>query len=222
MKRLTTVTMALVFAWLLLAGRPVSASGQQPPDPAEQGQPARQAQGPLVLEPVKNSFEVAPEVKVTEIDGRAGTLVGASGGWVVANTLYLGGAGYWLVSHPTDIGMTYGGFIIGWTTPESGAVRLGLRGLVGGGAARLPGFELMPLDDQWTRSPHDPDWRHRRPRYDDTFFVFEPQAEVLIRLTDRLHVSAGFGYRVLASRTREIERLRGVSGTVALRIGGGS
>ena len=63
MKRLTTVTMALVFAWLLLAGRPVSASGQQPPDPAEQGQPARQAQGPLVLEPVKNSFEVAPEVK---------------------------------------------------------------------------------------------------------------------------------------------------------------
>jgi hypothetical protein len=52
--------------------------------------------------------------------------------------------------------------------------------------------------------------------------VFEPEANVLIRLTRGMRLAAGVGYRLIAAEYGEDSRLRGVVGSVGLQFGGGS
>ena len=52
--------------------------------------------------------------------------------------------------------------------------------------------------------------------------MFEPQANVVFKLTDLLSVNLGAGYRP-ATGTRDAGRqLRGASGSVTIRLGAGS
>ena len=54
----------------------------------------------------------------------------------------------------------------------------------------------------------------------DHFFVFEPQADALVRLTRLLRLDVGVGYRLIDGVDHVDQRLRGASGSVALQIGG--
>ncbi len=91
----------------------------------------------LVLEPVHSPFVVAPEYKITDFDGKVGQLVGAYVGELVNGQLLIGGAVYTMVNGSHDTGLTYGGFVIGWTMPAEARFRFGGRALVGGGSATL-------------------------------------------------------------------------------------
>ena len=95
------------------------------------------AQGPLVVERVHSPVVVAPDYKVTDLDGEFGQLAGAYVGRAIDGALFIGGAGYWLVNGSGGDELAYGGVLTGWSMPVGGRIRFGARGLVGFGRATL-------------------------------------------------------------------------------------
>lgn len=204
-------------------------------NPPAQNQPVPSS-GPLVLERIPNAWVLAPDFKVTDVDGRTGELAGAYGGKVIDNTLLIGGAAYWLANDARDFKMMYGGVIVGWQSPEFGRIRFGGRGLAGLGSATL-GFDvpvrgLVP-DPLAARSDirfgvPDPRAALPPPRRApvparaigrDDFAVFEPQANVSARITKAIGVSCGVGYRQTAGADLLRDRVDGPTANLAVQFG---
>ena len=55
----------------------------------------------------------------------------------------------------------------------------------------------------------------------ENFFVAEPQANVLLSVTDWMRIDAGVGYRFIGGTSRLDNQLGGVSGSIAVQFGGG-
>ena len=193
--------------------------------------PAPPSSGPLVLERIENRFIVAPDFKVTDIDGDAGGLAGGYAGWLADDTLLVGGAAYWLANGPNDAELAYGGLLVGWNTPAEHRIQFGARGLVGFGRGRL-GSDITTFARFGSRAGRTlpgpiPGFRDTRipivePRTvrvlaQDDFFVFEPQLTVLTKLTNHIAVSLGAGYRLTAYTDFLDDRLRGVTGSVGVQ-----
>jgi hypothetical protein len=206
MKRTLLAIALLVF--------PVTAAAQSPP---------RSGPGPLVVERLENRFVVAPDFKITEIDGDTGQLAGGYAGWLAEDTLLVGGAVYWLANGPDDAEMTYGGLLIGWSTPAERRIQFGARGLVGVGRASL-GTDVTQFARFGSRrggGPATPPATTTvRVQGRDDFFVFEPQLTVVTKLTDHLGITWGAGYRLTGYTEFADDRLRGVTGSVALQLAG--
>jgi hypothetical protein len=139
---------------------------------------------------VRNGGFGAPVVKFTEVDGRFGVLVGGRGGWIIDGSVVVGGGGYALANtsnfeHLANgagdsgrLGMAYGGLELGYAHRTEGSVHLALGMLIGaGGAAWEP--------DDGSDS-----------RVDDSFFVVEPEIDVVVRATQVFRVALGVGYRL--------------------------
>ena len=186
---------------------PGSAGAQEPP--------ARVNQGPMTVERVNNGFAVMPEAKVTALDGRSGTIAGVSGGWMIDNTLLIGGGGYWL----TNLGkrdLAYGGAVVEWLEFTDRTFGFAVRGLIGGGRATLSEDVILPR--------FRPD-RAILPttvqvRVERDVFVAEPQADLLVNLSRRVRLDWSVGYRLVGAGADFDRRLRGVTGSVGLQIGG--
>lgn len=174
----------------------------------------------LILERVRTPFVIAPDYKVTQIDGEREQLAGAYAGKLFDDKLLIGGAGYWLLNAGRGQELGYGGLLLGWSTPELGGVRIGARGLIGGGSGRLA------RDVTFLRSVRDP----RRPTTGgatqttvrvlarDDFFVFEPQVGVTVSPFQHVGVNLAGGYR-LTGLTDALEgQLNGVTGSVGLQF----
>ena len=69
---------------------------------AQSGAPAPSSQGPMVVERVQSGFLVAPDVKVTRVDGITSELAGAYAGWLTDGTIFVGGGGYWMANQSSD------------------------------------------------------------------------------------------------------------------------
>ncbi len=135
-------------------------------------QPHRRRQGPLVLERIHNPFVVAPDYRITDIDGDTGQLAGAYAGKLLGDTLFVGGGFYWLVNGDHGEEMRYGGLMLGWSMPAGRAVRFGARGLVGVGTATLG------VDGQFIGQPTGAQQHSRIPRADGAF----PRTRRLLRV----------------------------------------
>ena len=57
-------------------------------------------------------------------------------------------------------------------------------------------------------------------RVRENFFVAEPQANVLLNVTDWMRINAGFGYRFIGGTSFLDDRLSGLSGSIAVEFGG--
>ena len=196
--------------------------------------PAAPTSGPLVLERIHDPWVLAPDFKVTDLDGRTGEMPGVYGGRLLDDTLLIGGAAYWLANDERDFKMTYGGVLVGWQSREFGRIRFGGRGLAGIGRATL-GFDVSALRGITQPAPAGrgdirfgvPDPRIQtapqpiRTRFaaTDDFFVVEPQANISVRLTKAIDVSCGAGYRQTANANLLRDRLNGPSGNVAIQFG---
>jgi hypothetical protein len=187
-----------------------------------------QAAGPMQIERVRSGVLLAPDFKLTEIDGRTSELVGGYGGWVTDKTFFVGGGGYWLANGSRDRRLGYGGVVLQWMARGDRALGYSIKGLVGGGEStlsrpitqpvRFP--DLSPVDGRTGAS------RQLRSittsiRTRQGFFVAEPELDVLVRITGSLHVTAGAGYRFIAAGRGDESRIRGAVGTVGLQLGGG-
>jgi hypothetical protein len=173
---------------------------------------------PLVLERIHNPFVVAPDYKITDIDGDTGQLAGAYAGRLLANTLFVGGGFYWLVNGDHGEEMRYGGLMLGWSMPAGRAVRFGARGLVGVGTATLG------VDEQFIAQPRGRNNIRGFPGQNvrflarDDFFVFEPQVNATVQVIPHVGVEVGGGYRVTGATSALEDRLNGVSGSVAVQL----
>jgi hypothetical protein len=200
------------------------------------------AQGPLVVERVHNPFVVAPDYKVTDLDGEFGQLAGFYAGKSFDDRVFLGGAGYWLANGSGGDELAYGGFLAGWAMPVGNRIRFGAKSLIGFGHATLGSSidELRRLDGArgftdgrgiggragdirsvtrfgaGGRSGGQPSVI--RIRAADDFFVFEPQANVLTRLTDHIGLHWAGGYRLTAWTDILDDRVNGPIGSVALQL----
>jgi hypothetical protein len=212
-----------------------AAANDQPPDPVQDAKAAAQvAQGPMIIERVHSGFLVAPDFKVTEVDHRTSEVAGAYAGWITDNTLLVGGGGYWLANGSRDREMAYGGLVVGWLTRTDRRFGFGAKALVGGGQATLSStvgdiFVLSGDRDGPVRQSQLPTGRtplrpvpNARVRFHEGFFIAEPEANLLVNLTRRLRLAGGVGYRLIGGARGTDDRLRGVTGSVALQIGGGS
>lgn len=203
---------------------------------------------PLTVERIPTGFVVAPDFKFTEVDDEIGQLVGAYAGRVTDDTLLVGGAAYWLVNGSDNFKLAYGGLLIGWTSPHTGRIRFGGRGLVGVGSATLArdiegrfgrGAERSPTirfggrsqpapapAPPAIRTPTAPSMIHTDQaerailvRISDEFFVFEPQANVAISVTSRIDVTGAAGYRAVALTDGLRDLLDGPTASLGLQFG---
>jgi hypothetical protein len=169
-------------------------------------------------------------VKVTEVDHKTSELVGGYAGWVTDDTFFVGGGGYWLANaRGNDREMAYGGLVVQWLARKNSRVGFGVKGLVGGGEATL--------SDTITITPRVPEFRTvdgrvptpapalvQRVRFREGFMIAEPEALLSLKLTKRMRLAGGVGYRFTGSDRRRLggDRLDGTTGSLALQIGGGS
>ena len=177
-----------------------------------------QSQGPLVLMPANDRMVIAPEIKITQINGTTGTLVGLSAGWEFDGRLFLGGAGYWLADPRDAAHFFYVGFVAGWQLVESDRLHVGIRGLLGGGEATVWADGLVPwFEPDWRRGgrlvqgPQKVGWR-------DSVLVAEPEIRAEFDLTGPLRLALGGGYRVTNASSWMGDRLEGVTGSVSLQF----
>jgi hypothetical protein len=202
--------------------------------PAAAGAQTAPASNPVRIEPIDNGFVIAPDARFTEVNDQFATLAGVYGGWLTDRTLLVGAGGYWLANRDDNFKMQYFGGVGSWTF---GAHRkLGLRAgtLVGGGSATLAKtygdlFGQIPAGAPGFDRDHRLSFRGRNGspitsatlvRVNDDFFIAEPQVNALLSLTKWMRLDVGVGYRLIGGADLLGDDLRGISGSIALQIGG--
>ena len=224
---------ALVALGWLVAG--AAASAQEPEAPTR-----------LVVEEIRSGFVVAPDLKLTSVDGRAGALTGLYGGFITDRRLLIGAGAYWLTGGPGSVDMAYGGGLVEWFANPGGRVDFSVRSLFGAGRATLvsevgiPGF-FGPFHGPSGRLFHGGRshgrgwghaWRGGNPRWDDfpwpgsvalryreDFLVADPQFSVHLNVTDWLRIGGGAGYRFIGGARWNGDRLQGLTASIGLQLG---
>jgi hypothetical protein len=218
MRRLGIQSTLLLFAGVLISVLfPEAATAQ-----AAGGTSAPNSQGPMIVERVKSGFLAAPDFKITEFDKTTSTLAGAYAGWLADQMFLIGGGGYWLVDGSGGREMAYGGLVLGLFSPADRRFGFGAKGLIGGGEATLAGT-VVPLYGFYGRAiPPRPIVSPRSVRFQEGFFIAEPEADAMFRLTKHLRLTGGIGYRLIGASHDVDDRVRGITGSIGLQIGGGS
>ncbi|TAL70849.1 MAG: hypothetical protein EPN82_00670 [Bacteroidetes bacterium] len=166
----------------------------------------------------------APELKLTQIQGELGLMVGGRGGWIINSTISLGGGGYGLVtSHqiagykpPFDttayLRVGYGGLFVEYINNSNKLIHFTVNTLIGAGGA------------SYTKEFHDGmNWDNNNWIYESTpFFVVEPGATIDLNVAKFFRISLGASYRFVSgvdlSRTTNKD-LSGPSANLAFKFG---
>ena len=186
---------------------------------------AQVSSGPMTVQRIGNSAFIAPEFKITDFNGKASGLAGAYGGYLVENAFFIGAGGYWLTDTARERDMWYVGLVAGVYLNRDRPVGFGFKALIGGGEATV-GQQYTYLQPR-RGGPGVPvtvtDFYHTG------IFVFEPEADVVVHLNQHMKLTGGVGYRLTgdlydgyySSYGYGNSRINGVTGSVALQIGGG-
>lgn len=195
---------------------------------AQQTPPATSATPPtsgMQVRQMQNGFVFAPEVRFTQVNDRSATLVGASAGWQMDRTLFVGAAGYVLANRERDFEMQYGGALVRFSIGGTRTAGLTPGVFLGVGTATIS----RPLSEWGMSGPWRPDPRSGRPPVlsgatpvllYDAIGVAEPQLAAFWNVNRWLRVEGGVGYRFVGAADRMNQHLRGASGTVSLQFGG--
>lgn len=225
-----------VFAILAVVGflGGVTASAQEPATESR-----------LTVERIRSGLLVAPDLKLTSIDGGSGAVAGLYGGFITDRRLLLGAGAYWLTGGPAGVDMAYGGGLVEWFANPDARVDFSVRSLFGFGRAILASTVDIPAFDafhgragglfhaghrhgrHWDRSSHR---GHRAAgkfgwpgsvtfRYRNDFLIADPQLSVHLNVTDWLRIGGGAGYRFVGHAGSDGERLQGFTTSIGLQLG---
>jgi hypothetical protein len=170
--------------------------------------------GPMTVEVVTEHYVVAPEIKVVKVSSLGNTtsvLVGGYGGLLLGSRWLVGGGIYTLANGSRGQGLTYGGGVVGWQWWNGHTFSSSIRGLVGAGQGTS--IQNLTVNDRDGRTFTEAG------RFSSNFFVAEPQADLLVRLTKHLHLDIGAGYRATTAERGLTNKFSGATGSLALRIG---
>lgn len=130
-----------------------------------------------------------PIVRLTQINGESGVLVGGRGGWIIDHRYVLGGGGYGLVNNievtgidsaGQDLEMGYGGGMLEVIVFSDALVHFSVELLVGAGGATCAA--------NWKDGASAANWK------DDAFFIAEPGANLMVNITDFFRFGVGASY----------------------------
>ncbi|MFO7695121.1 MAG: hypothetical protein R6V57_18710 [Vicinamibacterales bacterium] len=239
-RRRSAVQAAAVAAVCLLLASPRGAAAADDPQRPTQPPPS---QGHVVVEQVYNGPAFGVEFKYTEMNRDDAFLLGGYLGILFDNKLFVGGAGYWQVDdgygnyygyddyyygHDDYYGYNdyygangYGGLLVEWYALRSSAVSLSARGLVGGGIATVGRRDDVYIAEaaggRGMVYPPPPAYYV----FDQSYFVFEPQVNLTVRFAPGMALVGGVGYRVIGWANGWEDQIQGLTGTFAIRFGGG-
>ncbi len=135
-----------------------------------------------------------PYVKLTQIDDEFGVLVGGRGGITFNRTFTIGGYGAGRANGNDFSFSHYGGFLEYAFLPMN-AVHFSIGVLIGGGDATKSGSS-------------------------GKFFTLEPEAWLLLNITQSIQLGLGGGYRWVPSvDIGDVESLSGLSGNIIVKFG---
>ncbi|HEX7796015.1 MAG TPA: hypothetical protein VF456_16755 [Vicinamibacterales bacterium] len=180
-------------------------------------------QGPIIIQRLESGWAIAPDVKVTQFDGGTHTLAGAYGGYAIDNRLLIGAAADWLTDpQHRRRELAYGGAFVQWRGGVDRLFGYSVQGLIGGGSATATGDVSVVHFDRTDPRKVTPVFTTERLPFREDFFVAEPGANVIVRLSSHVRLHAGGGYRAVAGAHGLNDEIRGAVGSVALEIGPGS
>ena len=221
-------SMRALMAAATVAAASVGIAHAQSAAPATTTSTAATTQTPssMQVRQMQNGFVFAPEVRITKVNDRAATLVGASAGWQMDRTLFVGAAGYVLANRERDFEMQYGGALMKVSIGGSQTAGLTPGLFLGLGTATI----TRPLSE-WGMpgGPGRPDPRTGRPSMVsgstpvllyDNIGVAEPQLNAFWNVNRWLRVEGGVGYRFVGAADVMQPHLRGASGSLSLQFGG--
>jgi len=173
-------------------------------------------------EGTESGFAFTPDYRFADVGHQTAHLLGGYGGVVLAGHLFVGAGGYWQLDYNhNNINLAYGGGVFEWRQWNHKPVGLTLHALIGGGDAHI-GSNYYYAPGPGHPSPYDPYYGYYYSPYGETFFIFEPEAQVNFRLGRDVHFSAGAGYRVTSTDYHcgiSGDALNGWSGTLSFRFG---
>ncbi len=199
-----------------------------------QSDPAAASSTGLQISQVRSGLVAAPDIRVTEVNGKQATLAGGYLGWLTDRRLLIGGAGYVLANRTDDFQMQYGGGLVRWTFFADRPVAISTGVLAGFGTATIarPFGDLFDLPTApAAAAPAGRNGTNGRIRFGtspaadtpvrihDDFTLAEPQLNIVWSITPWLRLDAGAGYRFIGSADLTERQLRGPSGSVALQFG---
>ena len=172
--------------------------------------------GPLVLAPVQSSIVLAPDFKVTTIDGQTAVLAGGYVGRVTEQIVFAGLGAYWLADPRDDARMFYGGLMLGVRLIGTDRLNVSARGLLGVGQGTL--YDTVSFAD----ARHPSHVGHQdglfRVAYRQNFLVAEPEIRFSYEVVDGVSLNLGAGYRATSADGRMDDRLRGATGTIGVQF----
>ena len=150
---------------------------------------------------IEHSGYGALTTNYSKFNGDDALFVGAYGGWMINHKLMLGLAGQYLVTQHNGYGfnpetnkmnelkMGYGGLMVEYTFFENKIVHATANSIVGFGVVTngSQGKYNPATDESWVSSD------------ESGFLAFHPSVNVEVSVTDWFRVSAGGGYRLIAS-----------------------
>jgi hypothetical protein len=161
----------------------------------------------LVDGPIRSGGFGAPVLKFTEINEQFGFFVGGRGGWIINESLVLGGGGYGLTNQAhlafDALEMGYGGLDLEYVNRPNELVHVSLAVLLGGGGATY--FPSNSLAGFYSG-----------------FFVVEPAANIMLNVTPIFRIGVGASYRAVESLSLpELTNrdLSGFSGNIQFKFG---
>lgn len=137
---------------------------------------------------LRTKLFMTPEARISRVAGGTAVASGFNTGWVINNSLILGGASFSTnygieptvatASSSEKADFRYRGGLIGWSIQRSPSVNASITSVIGRG--RLQGIS------------------DNRTILADRFWVFEPMANLSLRLNSWAALSAGAGYRFVS------------------------
>jgi hypothetical protein len=131
-----------------------------------------------------------PILKVTELNGDLGLLVGGKGGWIINHTFVIGGGGYGLVTNiaandvnfieKAFLNLGYGGVVLELVPESNKLIHFSFSTLIGAGGVNYRDRNFSINFRQW-----------------DTFFVAEPEVNLMLNVTKHFRVGLGASYRYI-------------------------
>jgi hypothetical protein len=169
-----------------------------------------------VLAPVQSSIVLAPDFKVTTVDGKTAVLAGGYVGKLTEKIVFAGLGAYWLADPRDDARMFYGGLMLGARLFGTDRLNLSARGLLGVGQGTV--YDTVSFAD----SRHSSHVGHQdglfRIAFRQNFLVAEPEIRFSYEVVDGMSLNVGAGYRATSADGRMDDRLRGATGTVGVQF----
>lgn len=175
-----------------------------------------QEQQTLVGTEIENGGYGALLFKVGSINSSTGFFVGTQGGWIINHKFVLGAMFNGLVNtveiegmENTKLRVDYGGVLLEYVFAPDNLIHFNVQSVIGGGGVY---YEVIDYQNPSANVNYSP----------DSFFVWEPGANVIVNVTKNFRIGIGMTYRYVTGVQYENlsnSDLRGINGQFFLKFG---